>query len=282
MKYFYPASVLTLCMLSQTAVMGQTPQPTTPQPSQGTLKTLPNIPDDSFNSWAFGVNYWLTSGPSSLLPGTQSADPASQHLQLPNADKRALGVTLIAPAGKYNRLEISGWEARGSGTSTAPVDVTYFGQTFAQGDLLQSSYRVRNIKVSYNYLTYPSPPTSKFRFKTLYEMQYVGARADISAPYDLFAVPTNGTRNIFLPTLGVGADIVPNDNVHLEIKGSGMGLPGKSLILDGEALAVVRVRSIEVVAGAKYFRYRTSPNKDEFIQGRLFGPTVGIRYVFGK
>jgi hypothetical protein len=269
-------------------VTGQTPQPQTPPPATTTgatgaiTRTVPNVPDDAFNSWAFGVDYWLTSGPSDLLPGAQSSNPTAQYLKLAGADKRALGVTIVAPAGKYNRIEVSGFEARGSGTSIAPVDVTYFGGTYPAGELLQSSYRVRNIKFSYNYLTYPAPPTSKFRFKTLYEIQYVNAKVTVSAPLDAFSSPSSGTRNIILPTLGVGADIVPSDNFHLEIKGSGFALPGKSLILDGEALAVVRVKAVEIVGGARYFRYRTSPQKDEFVQGRLFGPTVGIRYVFGR
>jgi hypothetical protein len=287
-KSFFPASLLAVCILAETAASGQTPQPQTPPPATttgatgATTRTVPNVPDDTFNSWAFGVNYWLTSGPSDLLPGKQSTDPIAQFLKLPGADKRALGAILVAPAGKYNRIEISGFQARGSGTSTAPTDVTYFGQAYSMGDLLQSSYRLRNIKVSYNYLTYPAPPTSKFRFKTLYEFQYVSSKVSVSAPLDLNSLPASATRSIFLPTLGVGTDIVANDNLHLEIKGSGMAFPGKSLILDGEAHIVARLKGIEIVGGAKFFRYRTSPNKDEFVQGRLFGPEVGIRYVFGR
>ena len=292
MKSFFPASLLlAVCLMVETTAAGQTPQPTstpTATPSsvpatQGTrtIRTVPNVPDDAFNQWAFGVNYWLTTGPSSLLPGLQSTDPMAQYLPLAGSDKRTYGITLVAPAGKYNRLEITAFQARGSGTSTTPIDVTFFGNAYPSGDALLASYRVRDFKVSYNYLTYPAPPTSRFRFKTLYEIQYVSALVTVQAPLDLNSLPASGTRNIILPTFGVGTDIVASSNFHLEVKGSGFALPGRSLILDGQADAVVRVGKVEVVGGMKYFRYRTSPKKDEFVQGRYFGPQLGIRYIFG-
>jgi hypothetical protein len=292
-KYFFPASLmLAVCLLVESA-MGQAPEPqSTPSPTATppnapppqatrTTRAVPNIPDDPFNTWAFGLNYWLNTGPSDLLPGSQSANPPAQHLMLAGANKKSFGFTFIAPAGKYNRLEFTGFQAKASGTSIAPVDVTYFGQTYPAGDTLLSDYRVRAFKVSYNYLTYPAPPTSKFRLKALFELQYVSSNVSVSAPLDLFTLPASGSRHIFVPTFGLGSDIVPSRAFHLELKGSGWALPGKSLIIDGEANGLVRVSRLEIVAGAKFYRYRTSPNNDQFVQGRFFGPQVGLRYVFG-
>jgi hypothetical protein len=285
-KFIFPASVAA-CVFFAVSALGQGQVPATPptpttQTQNVPTRTLPNVPEDTFNGWSFGAMYWLTNGNSDLLPGQQSADPTAQHLALGQINHRAIGARLVTPAGKYNRLVISGFEAKGSGSSTAKIDQTYFGQTFPLGDVLQDNYRVRNVKVSWNYLMYPAPPTSAFRIKALFEVQYVGARASVSAPLDPDALNAVGSRTIFLPTIGLGFDIVPSKNFHFEFAGSGFGLPQKSLILDGEASAVVRVSHIELAFGGKYFRYRTSPKKDEFIQGNLYGPYVGIRWVFGK
>jgi hypothetical protein len=283
LKFTLPACLAATCVLMAQDPGAPQPPPAKVQTQPVPTKTIPNVPDDPSNGWSIGAIYWLTQGHSDLLPGKESTDPNAQHLRLPDADKRALGVRLTTPAGKYNRLVIEGWQAKGSGTQTATQDLTFFGTTFPQGDILENSYRVRNIKATWEYLMYPAPPQSAFRLRALFAMEYVGAKATISAPLDTTNNPyATGTRSIFLPTLGLGVDIVPSRNFRVEVRGSGFGWAGKSLILDADATLAVRVKHAEIVAGGKYFRYRTSPGKDEFLQGKLYGPHVGIRWVFGK
>ena len=250
------------------------------KPSAATLKTLPDVPDDPSNGWSVGLWYWIPNGHSALQPGYQSTNPPAQYLKLPDPDHRGLGFRVTTPAGKYSRIAISGFQVKGHGNTTASNDLTLFGNPFPKGDALDVSYRVRNVKAGWEYLMYPAPPQSAFRIRALFEMQYVGQTATISAPLDTNSTPATGSRSIFLPTLGLGFDIVPSKIFRLEIRGSGMAWPEKSLILDGEATAVVRVSHFEVVGGAKYFRYKSSPNKDQFFQGTLAGPFAGIRYNF--
>jgi hypothetical protein len=277
-----------LACLSCAATLLAQDQPTPPppqiqvKPSAATLKTLPNVPDDPSNGFSFGVWYWIPNGHSALQPGSQSTDPAVQHLKLPDPDHRGIGFRVTTPAGKYNRIEISGFQVKGNGSTIAGQDLNIFGNPFPQGDVLNTSYRVRNVKVGWEYLMYPAPPQSAFRIRALFQMQYVGQKATVSAPLDANASDASGSRSIFLPTLGLGFDIVPTKNFRFELRGSGMGFPQKSLILDGEGTAVVRVSHFEVVGGGKYFRYRSSPKKDQFFQGTLAGPFVGIRFNFRK
>ena len=288
MKSFFPASLIAACLLLEINVAGQTPEPgppqTTPPPTVETKTTrvVPNVPDDPSDGWSIGAIYWLSSGPGDLLAGKQSTNPAVQNLVLPRFDKRTPGIRITTPAGKYNRLEISGFQAQSSGSSTAAIDLNFFGNPFPTGDLLQSSLRVRNVKVSWNYLMYPAPPTSKIRFKALFEFQYVSARTTINAPFDLNATQALGTRNIFLPTLGLGTDIVPSRHFRLEVKGSGFALPHRSYIADAEADAVVSAWRIELAGGARYYHFRTSPNSDQYVRGTLFGPFVSLRFLFGN
>jgi hypothetical protein len=287
-KSFFPASIIAACLLLEINVAGQAPEAGPPQATPAptvenkATKVIPNVPDDPTDGFSIGVFYWLTDGPATLLGGDQSAQPSVQTLDLPRFKRQTPGIRISTPAGKYNRLVISGFQAKGSGQTTATQDSNFFGNSFPLGDKLQVDYRVRNVKISWDYLLYPAPPTAKLRYKALFEFQYVSAKPTISAPLDFNATTATGSRNIYLPTLGVGADFVPSKNFRLEVRGSGMGFPGKSYIVDAEASAVFRVSHIEVAGGGRYFHFRTSPNSDQFIRGTLFGPYISLRYLLGK
>jgi hypothetical protein len=199
---------------------------------------------------------------------------------------------LTIPTGRSNRIEISAWEARASGSTTATRDYSFFGETFHKNDFLVTENRVRNVKVTWNYLSFPYPPLdSKFRLKTLWEFQYVSTRPVITAPYtavaatdDSAAVPAVqaiGKRNIFLPTLGLGVELIPSEkHFRVEAKGTAMAFPGRSQIWDTEGSAVLRLGSLEIFAGARYFHYRTSQKNDQYVEGNMWGPLGGVRWVF--
>jgi hypothetical protein len=158
--------------------------------------------------------------------------------------------------------------------------LNFFGNPFLLGDKLQVNYRIRNVKATWDYLMYPAPPTSKLRYKALFGFEYVGARPTINAPLDTSATQAQGSRNVFLPTLGVGVDFVANKYIRMELRPSAMAFPHKAYILDGDASIVVSVRHVEVVGGGRYFHFRTSPNSDQFIRATLTGPYLGVRYTF--
>ena len=283
-----PASLIAACLLLEISIAGQTPEPGPPQSTPPptvetkTTRTVPNVPDDPSDSWSIGATYWLSSGPADLLAGVQSTNPAVQNLVLPRFDKRTPGIRITTPAGKYNRLEISGFQAQSSGSSKTAIDLNLFGNPFPTGDVLQTNFRVRNVKVSWNYLMYPAPPTSMIRFKALFEFQYVAARTTVAAPLDTNATTAQATRSLFLPTLGLGTDIVPSKHFRVEVKASGFALPHRSYIADGEAAAVVRAWHLELAGGARYYHFRTTPKTDEYVRGTLFGPFVSLRFLLGK
>jgi hypothetical protein len=190
-------------------------------------------------------------------------------------------------AGRSNRLEFSAFEIRGTSNTVATQDLVLFGDEFEEDEPLVTDYRIRNAKFSLNYLTFPNPPAdSKLRFKTLWEVQYAQIRtltvAPLRATSDVPAFPTPGSRTVFLPTVGLGVEVVPSPrHFRLDIRASGLGFPNRSAILDGEAAAVIRAgRHLELFGGYKAFYVRTSPKKDHFFSATIGGPFFGIRWVF--
>jgi hypothetical protein len=235
--------------------------------------------------WSFSASYWRPYGSPILRGGQASVDPAAQNLDFLGNPQQAPGITITIPTGHSNRLEISGWQTQATQAFTAPADVTYFGQTFNQGDLLSAHYRIRNISANWNYLTYPYPPLdSKFRIKTLWGIQYVQAAPTITGPQPGDTTPPPlgvGKVSLILPTFGIGMEyIVSPKHLRLEWRGSGMGLPNHSAVWDAEGLVVARAGNLEIFGGAKAFYFRTSPQKEQFVSDRFWGPTVGVRWVF--
>jgi hypothetical protein len=287
-KSFVTASLIAACLLLEINVAGQTPEPGPPQTTppvtveNKTTRTVPNVPDDPTDGWSIGGTYWLSGGPANLFAGAASTNPAVQNLILPRFDKRTPGVRITTPAGKYNRLEITGFQAQSAGPSTAAIDLNLFGNPFPLGDKLQTNVRIRNVKVSWNYLMYPAPPTSRIRFKALFEFQYLSARTTVAAPLDLNATTATGTRSIFFPTLGLGTDLVASRHFRIEVKGSGFAVPHRAYIADAEAAAVVHAWHVELAGGARYYLFRTSPKSDEYVRGTLFGPFVSVRFLLGN
>jgi hypothetical protein len=284
----FRATFIAACLLSEIRLAGQAPESgppqatTAPKVENKTTKTVPDVPDSDANGFSIGASYWLTGGSASLLAGTQSVDPAIQNLVLPTPDSRSPGVRITTPAGKYNRIEISGFQTNTNGSSTAKQDLFLLGNPFTLGDKLQINYKIRNVKATWNYLMYPAPPTSKIRFKALFGFEYIGVKTTISAPLDTNATTSSGSRNVFLPTLGVGMDIVANKHVRLEVNPSAMAFPHRSYVVDGDASIVVSYSHVELVGGGRYLHFRSSPKNDQYVRGTLTGPYVGVRFVLGR
>jgi hypothetical protein len=271
-------------VLGVTCALAQTPQA---PPAPGQVPAPPTVNLDSFkvnDELKVGAYYWLTSGFTDLNPGRKAANPAAQTLKLPNPGRQSKGIVIETPAGKYNSIQIEVFQATGGSALYAPQALSLFGTTLPKGDFLATNMKLRGGKISWNYLTYPSPPESSwFRLKTLWEMhvlQIQGIADDVTAA--VYGVPTTatGTKTLVLPAVGLGFEIAPSKHYHVEWKTSGMALPHKSRIIDSEASVAIRVKHAEALIGAKLLDYRTSPNADQFFKGRLFGPFGGLRWVF--
>jgi hypothetical protein len=254
----------------------QTPAPTVAPPEIAK--------DDPDNGGSIAGFYWLSSGKFSLIGGQKSAAVAAQSVALPSADKKTKGVTIAIPAGKFNRVELSYFQAYGLGdVGPANINLSPFGVNITQGDEVVSSYTIRNFKLVWNYLTFPSPPEdSKFRVKTFWGAQYTNIEGVIDAPLELTntALPAVGSRHIIYPVLGIGAEYIASKHFYMDARVSAFALPHRSAYYDAEANLVIKTRHIELFGGYHVFHFKTSPGSDEYFVGTLKGPAVGARWMF--
>ena len=290
------ARVALLAPALASLALAQTPAQQVPQPAPAPAPTAPaapttpppppkpRIPPDQKieNMWSGSVFYWRASGPPNLRGGTPSTDSGAQFLNLNGPPHRPLGIEFTTPAGRFDRFEFSGWHTTGTGSDTASRALLLYQTPIPSGDLLYTYYQTRNFKASWNYLTYPAPPDSKWRFKTLWEVQYDEASVTFDAPADVNAITTNGSKRVILPTLGLGIEYHPEKHIRLELKASGFALYHHADIWDAEASVVFRIRRVEALIGARASHFKTSPNSDEYFAQTQTGPYIGLRYLFTK
>ena len=250
-------------------------QPTPPKPAPSTER------DTGGDAFSIEPLFWLTRNSPSLEKGHGSTVARPGNIDSLGKSKYGDGVLITVPTTRENSLQFSYNRFIGRGNSTASKDVNFFGNDYPTGDILSTSYKLENYKVSWNYLTYPYPSSgAKLRIKTLWEVQYTTLKTTIDAPQDTTAATTQGTKKLIYPTLGLGLEYHAGRHVRLELKGSGFGLPHRSVIWDAEASAVFRAGRIEALVGGKAFHFKTSPKADQFFVETLWGPYVGIRYMF--
>jgi hypothetical protein len=193
----------------------QTPPPEPPKPAPAKSQAGQSTFEETESIWSIAPFYWLPKGDARLAGGRISPDPPAQTIDLGTRLKNAPGLIITAPTGRSNRLEFTFWEAKGSGSQIAARDYFLFGDSYDKGEQLDTEYRIRSGKVTWNYLSFPYPALdSKFRIKTLWEFQYAQVNPTITAPFTATpaqggaaAVPaqrTTGKRTVLLPTLGLG------------------------------------------------------------------------------
>jgi hypothetical protein len=276
-----------MCALSSlTFAQQQPPPPEAPPPQQqNTAPTTapPEITqDDPDYGEPVGLSYWLSRGPSRLLPGILAAVPQNQKLVLPDARPRSPGIFLSMPAGKFNHLELSYFQVDGSGTGYATTPLGLFGYNVPLGDFISNTFRLRQAQLTWNYLTWPVPlEDSKWRVHTLYSFNYTSDSVTVDAPFEpnVAFTPPHGTRNIFYPSFGIATEYVPSKSFFFEARAWGFGFPHRADIGDVEANAVVRLKHLEIFGGYKYFHFKTSPRNDQYFLGTVKGPIFGLRWV---
>ena len=230
-----------------------------------------------------GFYDWLPSGGPALRAGALAVLPPPHDLTLPKKPSRAYGVTLTFPAKGSTRLELSYLTINDRGNAPAPTDLGFFGGTIVKGEPLAMDYSLRHLKLSWNYLTYPNPPQdAKFRIKTLWEVHFLQVNPTVVATVTAPDQPLGETQRIVLPAAGLGIEYVPSLHFRMEVRGSGMGFPSRSSIGDAEGTVVGRIGSLEIFAGGKLLYFRTSPKKETYVRGLLWGPVGGVRWVFRK
>lgn len=282
------APLLVLAGLAQTPP-AQTPQPApapAPAPARAAVTTpppppKPRVPPEQKieNMWSGEFYYWRAFGPPLLRGGLPSTEPSQQFLDLNGPPHRPEGFEVTVPAGKFDRFEFSGFQLSGSGTGTASENLLLYQTAIPVGDYLNTYYTTREIKVSWNYLTYPAPPDTKFRFKTLWELQYVSVSPEVDAFYDPNLPQGKGTRSVIYPTIGVGVEWVHSARFRLEARGSGFFVPHHGEIGDVQADAVYRIGHLELSLGGKLYHVKTSEHNQDYVIENLWGPYAGLRWV---
>jgi len=231
--------------------------------------------------FSIGAYDWLPSGGPSLRGGVKTADPGDHNLKLPQKPSRAYGAVLTIPMKGSTRLEVSYLTLNDRGNTIAPRDLGLFGGNISRNEPLATDYSLRHIKVSWNYLTYPNPPQdAKLRIKTLWEFHFIQVNPSVELTVTAPGQPLTDKQRVMLPAVGLGVEYVPSKHFRMEVRGSGMGLPHHANLGDGDATLVGRVRKLEIFAGGKALYFRTSPQKETYVKGFLWGPFGGIRWVF--
>lgn len=264
----YPA----LPVKAQQPAQTPAPAPANPKPAQ----------TDASSSREDGLSIeldgWLPHANPVLRGGVADTNDDPGNLNLAGHVDVSPGVTVSFPAGRGSRLQVSYFQVQGNAHPTATQDLALFNQPFAAGDALVAGYKLQNAKISWNYLTYPNPPNSKLRIKTLWEVQYTTMSSKIDAPADENATRATGTKSIIFPTFGLGVDYHATRNVRLEAHASGFALLHRADIYDAEASAVIRMGPIDAHIGAKVFHFKTSPKGDEYYAATVWGPYVGFEW----
>lgn len=222
------------------------------------------------------------SGQPGFRAGKFVADPTSGFLNLPDKPFRADGAMITFPTGVANRLEISYWRVNDSGDVRAPAKLAIFGANIQNNELLNTQYKISNMRVSWNYLSFPVPAyDTKLRLKSFWELQYTKFLPTIYFPQAKNSpAPIQPKQSVIYPGFGLGVEYIAARSFRLEARGSGMTLPGKSGYYDIEATAVARIKKVEIIGGMKGFHFHTGSKQETKVTSTMWGPMVGVRWVF--
>jgi len=292
-----PAAVLSVCFFLSAPVFPQQTSTGTAQPqanpapsSQPTAPAAsPEIPLNTSDAQiSVQLFYYAPFTQPDLHGGKANVGPYPGDLKYPGSPKRAPGIVASFPAGKNNTLRISYFRLQGDGNTTSPGYRTLFNTDFNPGDYLVTRYQVQNVKLSFDFLSYPFPPNpSRFRLRTLWEVQYTNIKNSIDAPLrpvqtDASGNPISntatGSRWLIDPSFGVAIEKAFSGHFRVEAKASGFAFPHRAVIYDMEASASYRVGRYEISAGVRDFHFKTSPQNAQYLAATYPGVFVAIRY----
>jgi hypothetical protein len=268
----------------------QAPQPdVSSTPSQSTQIPVPARGTTPQEPFSLEFLYWFTNSQPDLRGGAANTYLTSPTgLDFPGHGHRPLGGVLSIPAGAGNSLRFSYLEATGAGNTNAATDLYLFTTNFSLADYLATSYKLRNFKISYDFLSYPTPLNeSSFRFRTLWEVQYTTIQSTIDAPFRPISVDSSGdpisnsaagTRWLILPTFGVALDKRLSRHFRVEGKASGFGIPHRADTWDADASANYEIGHLDFIGAYKGFHFKTSPQSDQYLAQTLHGTYIGVRW----
>ncbi|MCU1325070.1 MAG: hypothetical protein JWN34_440 [Bryobacterales bacterium] len=265
----------------------ETPAPTRPQrPApvpRGQKPAIPDYPDP--RGLTIGAYYFGTvpgEGPD-LRAGKQA--PENAAIRGLGKERNGLGVFASIPVSRTTEIRFEGFKTKGNGNQTLPVDNFVFGTQFYKNDLLSNNYRILSGKVWVDDLFWPHKfPVAKLRVKAIYGLRYLAVKGSVDAPLQLASGATipgafaTGNKQVVLPALGLAPEYALSRHVLLRIEGSGFGLPHGSALWDGEGTVSYRRGKLEFFGGGKVVGFKTSPKKDYYYSGQVYGGIFGLKY----
>ena len=285
----------------------QPPAPQQPQQSSGApggpivqaAPELPKYPDVRLpgeSGWWFGFTGWIPRQQPTFNKGTGSNYTNLSKVTMAGTPKYAIGAEFGMAIGLHNFLRLSGFETRAAGDFTAATPLTLFSSNYNSGWLMSSDYQLRDVKLSYEYLTWPYPVESrKIRLHTLYQLHYVTVRSAFDAPtqplYDAagnaltnssgqaLTFQTSGTRWFLSPALGVGLSYYVTPRLRVETNGAGFFVPHHFTVVDTDASINYRILGqLELGVGGKLYDYKTSTKAPYFQTGFLGSVAVSLKW----
>jgi len=270
------------------AATSQTPAPANqPQAAPPSQTQNPGTAENQDPAWTFGLFYWLTVANPDLKGG--AAAPDFETLDSIGKSKPAPEAELAIRVSSNDVIRVSVFQMQGRANSTTPVALDLFSTQLAANDFLRSQYTLSSGKASFEDLLYPFPGKgAKLRFKTLWEVQATRTNMRIDAPFDtslqtssnttIFPSAT-GNRWVILPAFGLSMQYAASEHLHLELRGSGFGIPHHADTADAEGTIAYRIGHVEVVVGGRLYEWKTSPKNTEYVQGMITGGFAGLRWV---
>jgi hypothetical protein len=236
-----------------------------------------------------GLIAWLPFGTPIVDKGHAADWTGLSYLHLPGTPTITPSAEIGLALGLHNSLDLSYFSTKASGGVAAPIPLVIFAQSYNQGDLLATSDSIRDLKLSFAYLTWPYPAESRhFRLRTLYQVHYLSVKSNYDAPIrsatpdslgNLTSYATTGSKDMITPALGLGLTEYASRNFRFELNVAGFDIPHHFAIGDAEAVLAYRVGGrIEIRVGGKGLYFKTSPQADYYFRGRVVGGFVGVRW----
>lgn len=290
---------------SATPPADQTPAPAeshapaqTGQPNISAPPDLPKYPDVKMPGetgiW-IGLGLGRPNGSPIFDKGRASGITYNSLVTMQGEPKYGENAEFGVALGSHDALVLSGFTTRASGNFPAATALELWGKGYDQGVLISTDYRLKDVKLSFEYLMWPNPVgTHHFRLKTLWQVQYVNARTGFDAPLlpitstsggallnssgQVITYQASGNRWFMSPTLGLSGTEYLAKFIRLEVNGSGFALPRHWTIWDTEGSLNFRFGHFEVGGGVRAFHAKTSTNGSYYVRGTWLTPQVSLRW----
>lgn len=265
---------------------GQAPAPST---AAAPPATVPDYPDPRTIVFGiYGLYTFSGSGPNVMGGAPAAANGTYESLPGIGRPYRIIpefegGIPITRTGMLYVEFErYHGWANQ---TLTRPSDVDSF--SFNTGDVVSSTYHVFTGRIYLDDLMYPHKfPVARLRFKSIWGVRYISVTDTVDSPTEDAISGLGGasfelgTNYVFLPELGAAMEYAIAPHVLFRVDGAGFGIPHHADLAETSATLSIRKNNLEVLMGAKLLHFKTSPQKEEYVDATFLTPFIGLRWHF--